>query len=477
MRIVGGRHRGRRLLAPPGATVRPTSDRAREALFNILSHGRLAADGIPFAEAAVLDAFAGTGALGLEALSRGAADGGVHRTGPRGSRDSCARISMRSARAPAPGSFPATPPARRARYRRCALAFLDPPYRSGLAAPALAALDAAGWFAPEALAVVEIAAREELAPPAGFILLDERVYGAARLVFLRRGETTGDSEMSEQLQIGDVAQRRARAGAGPGDLAHGRGPAPRRRGGGGVAARDRARHDPDRHRRDVRQRRRRGGRRPRRRRAFATASSSSARSIRTTPRAPASSPPASAASKRLATDRIDLYLLHWRGSIPLAETLEGFQRLERDGKIRHHGVSNFDRADMAEWAALQGGDTVAADQVLYNLEPPRPRMGPRAVVPRARGRDHGLYAARTRAACSATRRSPKSPAAATRRRRRSRSPGCCGRTGTIVIPKASRPEHVRENRGALDVALTDEDWPRSTAPSRRPRARAPLGML
>src|SRR5205823_14568836 len=74
MRIVGGRHRGRRLLAPPGDTVRPTSDRAREALFNILSHGQFAAEGIPFVGAAVLDAFAGTGALGLEALSRGAAE-------------------------------------------------------------------------------------------------------------------------------------------------------------------------------------------------------------------------------------------------------------------------------------------------------------------------------------------------------------------------------------------------------------------
>src|SRR5438445_1885511 len=72
--------------------------------------------------------------------------------------------------------------------------------------------------------------------------------------------------------------------------------------------------------------------------------------------------------KRLATDRIDLYLLHWRGSIPLAETLEGFLRLQRDGKIRHHGVSNFDRADMAEWLALKGGDTVAAEQVLDNLQ-------------------------------------------------------------------------------------------------------------
>src|SRR6201997_2418642 len=76
--------------------------------------------------------------------------------------------------------------------------------------------------------------------------------------------------------------------------------------------------------------------------------------------------------KRLATDRIDLYLLHWRGSIPLSATLEGFQRVESDGKIRHYGVSNFDRADMAEWVALPGAGTVAADQVLYNLS----RRGP-----------------------------------------------------------------------------------------------------
>ena len=71
--------------------------------------------------------------------------------------------------------------------------------------------------------------------------------------------------------------------------------------------------------------------------------------------------------ERLRTDRIDLYLLHWRGSIPLTETIAGFERLLREGKIRHYGVSNFDRADMAEWATLKGGETVAADQVLYNL--------------------------------------------------------------------------------------------------------------
>jgi len=191
MRIVGGKHRGRRLLAPPGERVRPTSDRAREALFNILSHGRLAAEGVPFADAVVLDAFAGTGVLGLEALSRGAAEALfieqdrealviLRRNIAALGEDAHARIISGDATRP-----PRAPSA-------CGLAFIDPPYRSGLAAPAVAALDAAGWLMPGALAILELGAREELAPPAGFILLDERVYGAARLVFLRRGATLGD---------------------------------------------------------------------------------------------------------------------------------------------------------------------------------------------------------------------------------------------------------------------------------------------
>ena len=191
MRIVAGRHRGRRLLAPPGETVRPTSDRAREALFNILSHGRLAADGAPFAEAAVLDAFAGTGALGLEALSRGAA-AAVFIEQAREAlailRRNIAALGEDTRARVVPGDATRPPRAPSA----CALVFLDPPYRSGLAAAALGALDAAGWLAPEALAVVELAAREELGPPTEFLLLDERVYGAARLIFLRRGEITGD---------------------------------------------------------------------------------------------------------------------------------------------------------------------------------------------------------------------------------------------------------------------------------------------
>ena len=191
LRIVGGIHRGRRLIAPPGETVRPTSDRAREALFNILSHGRFAASGLPVAGRPVLDAFAGTGALGLEALSRGASAAAFIENGREalaalrrnvavlGEEDRAHVIAGDATRPPRAGLV-------------CAVAFLDPPYRSGLAAPSLSALAASGWLAPDALAVVEVAAREELPALAGFVVIDERIYGAARLVFLRyNGAGTG----------------------------------------------------------------------------------------------------------------------------------------------------------------------------------------------------------------------------------------------------------------------------------------------
>jgi 16S rRNA (guanine966-N2)-methyltransferase len=186
MRIVGGRHRGRRLSVPPGDAVRPTSDRAREALFNILSHGRLGETGLPFADAVVLDAFAGTGALGLEALSRGAAEAVfIERD-----RDALAVLrrnveSLGETRRSRIIAGDAARPPRAA--SACALAFLDPPYRSGLAGPALAALAASGWLAAEALVAIEIAAREELAPAGGFSIIDQRRYGAAQIVLLRRG--------------------------------------------------------------------------------------------------------------------------------------------------------------------------------------------------------------------------------------------------------------------------------------------------
>jgi 16S rRNA (guanine966-N2)-methyltransferase len=184
MRIVAGRHRGRKLISPEGEAVRPTSDRARQALFDILGNPAYATDDGPLPRnVAVLDAFAGSGALGLEALSRGAARvvflddvGAACRLIERnlaalGER---ATVLRRSALRPGPAPF------------ACGLAFLDPPYGEGLAAPALAAFDNEGWLAPGAVVSVEISRRESLEPPTGFEALDERVYGAARLVLLRR---------------------------------------------------------------------------------------------------------------------------------------------------------------------------------------------------------------------------------------------------------------------------------------------------
>jgi 16S rRNA (guanine966-N2)-methyltransferase len=186
MRIVAGKHRGRRIAAPEGHDVRPTSDRAREALFNILEHGHFTADGTsPLIEARVLDVFAGSGALGLEALSRGAAhvtcieSNAAARSALRANAKALgetARVTVVQADATKPPTA-AGPP--------CGLVLMDPPYRSGLAAPALAALAERGWLAGGAICVVEISAAESLDAPPGFAALDERRYGKAKLVFLR----------------------------------------------------------------------------------------------------------------------------------------------------------------------------------------------------------------------------------------------------------------------------------------------------
>ena len=189
MRIVGGRHRGRALEAPPGRDVRPTADRAREALFNLLLHGDFGGAAAPLIGARVLDAFAGSGALGLEALSRGA----VFLTCLETAAAACqaiaanaaslgetSRVAVRRADATRPPPAPADPA-----VAPCDLVLLDPPYGSGLAAPALQALAAAGWIAPGALVVVESGTRDELALPPGFVECDRRRYGKAVLSFLR----------------------------------------------------------------------------------------------------------------------------------------------------------------------------------------------------------------------------------------------------------------------------------------------------
>lgn len=183
MRIIAGKHRGRKLLAPQGGEVRPTAERAREALFDILAHGRLS-DGPAYEDAQVLDAFAGTGAFGLEALSRGA------RRVTFIEKDRAVRaVLMQNIAAlgetqnTAIIAGDATKPPRAS--GPCTLAFLDPPYREDLAAPALTALAKTGWLADGALVIVELAAREDSELPEGFTVLDERRYGAAKFIFLR----------------------------------------------------------------------------------------------------------------------------------------------------------------------------------------------------------------------------------------------------------------------------------------------------
>jgi len=181
VRIIAGTLRGRRLEAPPGEATRPTSDRARQALFDMLWHapwaGRGAIEG-----AHVLDAFAGTGALGLEALSRGAA----HATFLETDRAALATLRRNVAACRAEGraeivAGDATRPPRAP--APCGLLFLDPPYGRGLAAPALAALDAAGWVAPGAILSVELGPEDALGDTR-FAPLAERRHGKARLVLL-----------------------------------------------------------------------------------------------------------------------------------------------------------------------------------------------------------------------------------------------------------------------------------------------------
>jgi len=183
MRIVGGRLRGRALAGPKSPAIRPTADRLRESLFNILAHGY----GDPVTGARVLDLFAGTGALGLEAMSRGAAfalfvdDGADARALIRANVEALGlggttRIFRRDATRLG-AAHPLEP---------FGLAFADPPYGQGLAQRALEAARDGGWLTPDALAVVEEAVAAKFAAPEGFEEIERRDYDETEFIFLRR---------------------------------------------------------------------------------------------------------------------------------------------------------------------------------------------------------------------------------------------------------------------------------------------------
>jgi 16S rRNA (guanine966-N2)-methyltransferase len=182
MRVVGGSLRGRPLAAPKSQSIRPTADRLRESLFNILVH----AYDDPITGARVLDLFAGTGALGIEALSRGSAftlfvdDGAEARALLR---ENVATLGLggvsRIFRRDATKLGPAHP------VEPFSLAFLDPPYGKGLAEQALASARAGGWLVPDALIVVEEAKKSAFAAPEGFAEIERRPYDDTEFVLLR----------------------------------------------------------------------------------------------------------------------------------------------------------------------------------------------------------------------------------------------------------------------------------------------------
>ncbi len=189
MRIVGGAFKGRALKAPSNQTVRPTTDRAREALFNILAHNDdLFVEDQGLDGATVIDLFAGTGALGLEALSRGAAfalfvDNSIEGRGLiRENMQACgvaarARLFKRDA----------TKIGERGKMDRATLAFLDPPYGKGLGERALTALHDGNWLAPAALVIVEESAKADFTASEPFEVLQTRQMGETQLSFLRYG--------------------------------------------------------------------------------------------------------------------------------------------------------------------------------------------------------------------------------------------------------------------------------------------------
>lgn len=180
--------------------------------------------------------------------------------------------------------------------------------------------------------------------------------------------------------------------------------------------------------------------------------------------------------KRLHTDRIDLYLLHWRGSYPLVDTVAAFEELQRAGKIRHWGVSNLDSDDMDELDRVPGGGACAANQVLYNLS--------------RRGIEHDLLPRCQRTGLPVMAYSPieqgrllKNATLKAIAARHQATPAGIAlawllrRPGVIAIPKATNPQHVHDNRAALDVALTETDLAELHRAFPPPKGPRPLEML
>jgi len=180
--------------------------------------------------------------------------------------------------------------------------------------------------------------------------------------------------------------------------------------------------------------------------------------------------------KRLGTDRLDLYLLHWRGSVPLEETVAGFEELRRSGKIRHWGVSNFDIEDMEELLQVPGGENCATNQVLYNVS----RRGPEfELIPwmAARGMPLMAYSPIEQG------RLPRSGALQAIGQKHGAGAfqialaWLLQKPGVIAIPKASSADHVRSNHSALQIQLSPEDLQAIDAEFPPPRRKRPLEML
>jgi diketogulonate reductase-like aldo/keto reductase len=182
--------------------------------------------------------------------------------------------------------------------------------------------------------------------------------------------------------------------------------------------------------------------------------------------------------KRLNTDYLDMYLLHWRGSVPLAETLEAFTTLRDRGSIRHYGVSNFDREDLDEAAHLPGGADVATNQVLYNLEQ---RGVEFELKPRCQERGMPLMAYSPLGSDSRRLRThpvlKKLAARLGATAARLALAWLLRQPDVVVIPKASSEAHVRDNHAALQVALSADDLAELDRTFPPPQRATPLAMI